>query len=332
MPFAKINCFNHTDPTNVTTSVKDLPSLNNQYWDTGKRDRIIATSPTKGEDLQPTINTKYGRSELREFDPVTLKKTAIKIDQYGMNFIAARQAIMDLGPAGKAISIQWHGSSTRPLAKGQWYYDVVTDSYYLNVQVAKTYMAKEEEFVLVTGVKRGQIFDLLFGFDNGLFIAAYNWMNADARIYTTAINTDGSYSQDTGLYSKAGVYCQTDITMPYEEQREGQGQIVLFELDVYHGVEVDVDHVVMDRTAHWRVGEVFSLTAPERTVYVLDTPIVQQASILKLITQIQGNMVNGAKKTALANLTKLDTILATLNADEGKQVRIWVAEQRALLS
>lgn len=330
MPFAKINCFNHTDPTNLTTSVADLPTLNNQYWDTSKKDRIIATSPTKGEDLQPTKSTKYGRSELREFDPVTGRKTAIKIDQHEFNYIAVRQAIMDLGPAGKSISIQWHGSSTRPLAKGQWYYDKATDSFYLNVQVAKTFLAKETEYVLVRGVKRGQVFDLLFGFDKGMFIAAFNWNQPDGKSWATTINADGSYSQDTGLYSKAGVYCQTDITVPYEQQREGQGQIALFEVDVYHGNNIELDDINLDADTYWRVGETFTLDSHER-VLITDVPEELQEAVNKLIMQIQGNISRGAKKTALINLDKLDAILATVDPAKARGVRYWAMAQRDLL-
>jgi hypothetical protein len=367
MPFAQINCYNHTDPTNHTTGSKDLPGLCNEFWDTNKKDRIIATSPTKGKDLKPTKNTKYGRSELREVDPRTGKGAAVRIDQFGGNIIAVRQCIFDLGPQGKAIGLQWHGSSTRPLVKGQWYHDKKDDTFYLNVQLAKTFKAKEHEFILVKGVKRGEIYDLAFGFNKNNFIAAYNWKTQNPVVEVVTINEDGSYSKDTGLYSKMGVYCQTDITCSYEEMREGQGQFALLEWSLYHGDVLDIDIINMDETAFWRVGETLTLDAPERTslpsleqpeptpptppveepakpqepskpveepqqegLYT-DVPEDQRPALEKLVEQIQGNMAKGAKKTAKTNLSKLEDRLDVLDDKEGQQLRVWCNEQRLAL-
>lgn len=341
MPFAQINCFNHTDPTNHTTAVKDLPLLNNEYWDTSKKDRIIATAPTKGKNLQPTENTIYGRSELREIDPKTGKGMAALIGQYASNIIAVRQCIFDLGPEGKSIGLQWHGSSTRPLVKGQWYYDKKDDSFYLNVQLAKTFKAKEFEFILVKGVKRGQIYDLAFGFSKNTFVAAYNWKSEQPVIQTFAINADGSYSQDKGLYSKMGVYCQTSIDVDFEDMREGQGQFGLLEWNVYHGPQMDIQSIDLDTTSFWKVGEVLTLDAPERFVMpslastdalYTDVPADQKDALKKMAVQIEGNISRTAKKTALENLKKLEDKLGTLVEPQGRKLMLWCFDRRKELS
>jgi hypothetical protein len=370
MPFAQINCFNHTDPCNKTTSQKDLPNLNNEFWDTSRKDRIISIVRTKGADLKPTENTKYGRSETREMDPKTGNKAAAKIGQYKGSVIAVRQAIFDLGPDGKAIGLQWHGSSTRPLVKGQWLYDKETDTYYLNVQLAETFKAKEKPFILVKGVKRGQIYDLAFGFNKDTFVAGFNWKSNNPIIKTVKINQDGSYSEDKGLYAKWGLYCQTDIKLPVKEQKDGTAIMAHFECALYHGDTLDLDIIDLDEGAFWRVNEQFDLDAPERfqlpplkptapekpTTPVppsptdgsspapstpatpatpentdelfKDVPQAKLASVQKLVKQIQGNIENGAKKTAKDNLSKLEDTLDNLDDSEGKALRAWCNEQR----
>ena len=249
--------FNHTDPTLKVTSAKDLPNLNSKYW-IKKKDRRRSFVPTQGAELKHTTNTKYPRSETREWDVKKDKPAATLINQFKFNVVAVRQAIVEMGPEGKVITLQWHGSSTRPLSKCQWYITKDGQGAQLNWQRAPKFEGDEDEDILIT-VPLNQVFDLALVFTPNTIEAYLNW-NTDNPVHKSTKIDNVGYKKDKGLYAKYGAYVQTDITQTTTVngvkvfgKKPGQGIIDIFDDYLYHGDTLQLPD--FDKTSFWRVGE-----------------------------------------------------------------------------
>jgi hypothetical protein len=251
MRFAQLNEFNHTDSTNHLTSNKDLPALNNQYFQQWP-DRLRFNSPTSGENLDSTSDaTPYGRSELREWDIKKNRKAGFLMNQFAQSFFAARQAIVDVGPAGKSISMQIHGAGDHPVGKLQWKLAKDKKSVDLNFQYrVKCNTKEDQDIILVKGVPFNVAFDLAISYGEGWMAVDYNW-NTDKPVSKVITLDKKSYAKDP-QYFKSGVYCQTQV-VDKNKQLKGQGVVDIFAFAMHHGEKIELPD--FDKQAEFKAGE-----------------------------------------------------------------------------
>lgn len=228
LPLIDLSCFNLTIPAGA--SVIPTKVLNAGYQDPFFQRQadgaLTFIAPSKGVNIQPTKNSTYPRSELRE----TLtngddKEANWKPASAELHSLDANLAVQELPKSKKAIIGQIHGESNHPPLKIQ----ITGDTIY--AQLRRGLNSEEDKPVLLKGYTLGQFFT--YRFEISKDGKAKFFINGQ-QVVSDDLPEDGyqfdmkSYAKDT-WYFKAGVYSQEKVG------GTGTGRVTFRALKMYHG-------------------------------------------------------------------------------------------------